>query len=82
MDVCLVGLWRWSIAMTEESPVQPRGRDPIPRDDLKALVEEFRDQAEKTSDESRGPIHGSAYGNGVSAGLEYAADELEALLDT
>ena len=41
------------------------------------LIQHLRDEAEKCANNSRGPIHGTEYANGVSAGLEYAADELE-----
>jgi hypothetical protein len=50
------------------------------REALEALVEHLRDQADKCADSSRGPIHGSDYGLGVSFGLNYCADELEEVL--
>lgn len=51
------------------------------KDRCGALIEELRNQADKCADTDRGPVHGSDYGNGVSAGLNYSAEELEALLD-
>lgn len=64
--------------MTAERPEQP-GRVPV--GELRELVKHFREQHELTADGERGPIHGTPYGNGVSAGLDYAANELEAVLE-
>lgn len=51
------------------------------RQALERKIKAWHEEADKCADESRGPIHGSEYGNGVSAGLNYAADDLEALLE-
>jgi hypothetical protein len=45
------------------------------------LVEEFREQADKVADRSRGPIHRTDYARGVSAGLNHALKELERELE-
>jgi len=49
--------------------------------EIREIILYYRNQAERCADEERGPIHGTEYANGVSAGLEHAADELEARID-
>ena len=45
------------------------------------LVDNWRKQADKVADRSRGPIHRTDYARGVSAGLNHALKELERELD-
>jgi hypothetical protein len=65
--------------MTEEHP--PKAKGNTDNEKLRELIEEWREQAELCSDDGRGPLHGSKYGNGISAGLNHAADELEQVLE-
>lgn len=63
--------------MTDETPME---WDPL-EEQLRETIEQWREQAELCADESRGPMHGSEYGNGVSAGLNECADEIEELIE-
>jgi hypothetical protein len=57
----------------------PEEWEPL-EEQLREKIREWREQAELCADESRGPMHGSEYGNGVSAGLNECADEIEELI--
>ena len=48
---------------------------------LQETIEHWREQAELCQDGDRGVIHGTEYATGVSAGLNHAADDLEALIE-
>lgn len=45
------------------------------------ILDTWRYEAAKCADPEKGPIHGTEYARGVSAGLNHAADALEELLE-
>ena len=62
--------------MTEETPIRPTLEE-----QCRELVERMNEQAEKIDEKKRATDAADAHANGVSCGIRWARDELEAILD-